>query len=246
MIRDEVVLTEIMEQAGQKLLNREARGGPIDQLYGFAWVTVYRVAISRLRRSPYLLEQPTTDSAERALSRLTSDQSSPASIERGVLASQVLDRLSPRNLKSRSRQSILRSAGFGRRCRSFLNQEPSWADDICILSCGRALAGIRSGQSEREEPFRWRVIIESVSPRRSARKMRSTRFLLERTRIRRGRVALGKMFCDLRRVRRCRLTTLCSNTWRGVPPVIRNSDSFNGRFAYRLEYGRHLPPQLSF
>jgi len=96
VIRDEVVLTEIMEQAGQKLLNREARGGRIDQLYGFAWVTVYRVAISRLRRSPYLLEQLTTDSAERALSRLTSDQSSPASIERGVLASQVLDRLSQR------------------------------------------------------------------------------------------------------------------------------------------------------
>ena len=96
VIRDEVVLTEIMEQAGQKLLNREARGGRIDQLYGFAWVTVYRVAISQLRRSPYLLEQPTTDSAERALSRLTSEQSSPASIERGVLASQVLDRLSHR------------------------------------------------------------------------------------------------------------------------------------------------------
>ena len=71
------------------------------------------------------------------------------------------------------------------------------------------------------------MIIESVSPRRSARKMRSTRFLHERTRIRRGRVALGKMFCDLRRVRRCRLTTLCSSTWRGVQPVIRSSDSFN-------------------
>ena len=96
VIRDEVVLTEIMEQAGQKLLSREARSGRIDQLYGFAWVTVYRVAISQLRRSPYLLEQPTTDSAERALSRLTSEQSSPASIERGVLASQVLDRLSQR------------------------------------------------------------------------------------------------------------------------------------------------------
>ena len=95
MIRDEVVLTEIMEQAGQKLLNREARSGRIDQLYGFAWVTVYRVAISKLRRSPYLVEQP-TDSAERALSRLTSEQSSPASIELGVLASQVLDRLSQR------------------------------------------------------------------------------------------------------------------------------------------------------
>ena len=96
MIRDEVVLTEIMEQAGQKLLNREARSGCIDQLYGFAWVTVYRVAISQLRRSPYLLEQPATHSTEKALSRLTSEQSSPASIERGVLASQVLDRLSPR------------------------------------------------------------------------------------------------------------------------------------------------------
>ena len=69
-IRDEVVLTEIMEQAGQKLLNREARDGRIDQLAGFAWVTVYRVAISQLRRSPYLLEQPTTESTDRALSRL--------------------------------------------------------------------------------------------------------------------------------------------------------------------------------
>ena len=96
MIRDEVVLTEIMEQAGQKLLNREARNGPIDKLYEFAWVTVYRVAISELRRSPYLLEQPTADLAEGALSRLTSEQSSPASMESGVLASQVLDRLSHR------------------------------------------------------------------------------------------------------------------------------------------------------
>jgi RNA polymerase sigma factor (sigma-70 family) len=96
MIRDEAVLTEIMEQAGQKLLNREARIGRIDQLYGFAWVTVYRVAISQLRRSPYLLEQPTTDSTENTLSRLATDESSPASIERDVLASQVLDRLSHR------------------------------------------------------------------------------------------------------------------------------------------------------
>ncbi len=95
-IRDEVVLTEIMEQAGQKLLNREGRDGRIDQLYGFAWVTVYRVAISQLRRSPYLLEQPTTESTDRALSRLTAEESSPASIEGDVLASQVLDRLSHR------------------------------------------------------------------------------------------------------------------------------------------------------
>ena len=96
MIRDEVVRTEIKEQAGQRLLNREARNGRIDKLYEYAWVTVYRVAISQLRRTPYLLEQPTADLAERALSRLTSEQSSPASMESGVLASQVLGRLSHR------------------------------------------------------------------------------------------------------------------------------------------------------
>ena len=111
MIRDEVILTEIMEQAGQKLLNREARNGCIDQLYGFAWVTVYRVAISQLRRSPYLLEQPTTDSTDRALSRLTSGESSPASIERGVLASQVLDRLSHRERMI----AIWKQSGFSSR-----------------------------------------------------------------------------------------------------------------------------------
>ena len=113
MIRDEVILTEIMEQAGQKLLNREARDGRIDQVYGFAWVTVYRVAISRLRRSPYLLEQPTTDSVEISLSRLTSEQSSPASIERGVLASQVLDRLSQRERMI----AIWKRSGFSSRRR---------------------------------------------------------------------------------------------------------------------------------
>ena len=113
MIRDEVVLVEIMEQAGQKLLNREDRVGCIDRLYGFAWVTVYRVAISKLRRSPYLLEQPTTDSAESAtvLSRLKSDQSSPASIERDVLLSQVMRRLSHRERMI----AILKRSGFSSR-----------------------------------------------------------------------------------------------------------------------------------
>jgi RNA polymerase sigma factor (sigma-70 family) len=113
MIRDEVILVEIMEQAGQKLLNREVRDGRIDQLYGFAWVTVYRVAISKLRSSPYLLEQPTVDSAESAsaLSRLTSEQSSPASIERDVLVSQVLGHLSPRERMI----AIWKKSGFSSR-----------------------------------------------------------------------------------------------------------------------------------
>src|ERR1035438_7620991 len=83
MIRDEVVVVEIMEQAGQQIANREVRDGPIEHLYGFAWVTVRNVAISRLRRSPYLLEQSTVGSVRIAvaLSRLTAEESSPAAIE---------------------------------------------------------------------------------------------------------------------------------------------------------------------
>ena len=98
MIRDEVVVVEILEQAGQQIVRREEREGRIERLYGFAWVTVRNVAISRLRRSPYLLEQSTVGSAESAaaLGRLTAEESSPAAIEYKVLLAQVLGRLSSR------------------------------------------------------------------------------------------------------------------------------------------------------
>lgn len=98
MIRDDVVVVEILEQAGQQIANREVRDGPIERLYGFAWVTVRNVAISRLRRSPHLLELSTVGSAESAaaLSRLTAEESSPADIEYRILLGQVLGRLSSR------------------------------------------------------------------------------------------------------------------------------------------------------
>jgi RNA polymerase sigma factor (sigma-70 family) len=97
-IRDDVVLVEILEQAGQLIADREVRDGPIERLYGFAWVTVRNVAISRLRRSPHLIELSTVGSGQNAaaLSRLTAKESSPAAIERNVLLSQVLRHLSER------------------------------------------------------------------------------------------------------------------------------------------------------
>ena len=58
MIRDEVVYTEILEHAGQLILKYESIHGAIKRLYGFAWVVVHNVAISRVRRTPHLLEQP--------------------------------------------------------------------------------------------------------------------------------------------------------------------------------------------
>jgi RNA polymerase sigma factor (sigma-70 family) len=113
MIRDEVVLVEILEQAGEQIVDREEREGRVQRLYGFAWVTVRNVAISKLRRSPYLLEQPTAGSAKSAaaLSRLTSEHSSPASIEYKVLLSEVLERLSNRERMI----AILKKSGFSSR-----------------------------------------------------------------------------------------------------------------------------------
>ena len=98
MIRDDVVVVEILEQAGQQIANREESDGPIERLYGFAWVTVRNVAISRLRRSPHLLDLSTASSAKgaAALSRLTAEESSPAAIEYKILLAQVLGRLSAR------------------------------------------------------------------------------------------------------------------------------------------------------
>src|SRR5262245_32554940 len=110
MIRDEVVQVEILEQAGQQIADREEREGRIERLYGFAWVTVRNVAISRLRRSAYLLERSTVGSAESvaALSRLTCEQSGPAAIEDKIFLSEVLARLS-----SRERMiAIWKKAGF--------------------------------------------------------------------------------------------------------------------------------------
>lgn len=113
MIRDQVILVEILERAGQQIVEREEREGRVERLYGFAWITVRNVAISMLRRSPYLFEQPIVGSPEGAvvLSRLSAEESSPASIESDVLCSQVLSRLS-----SRERMiAIWKRSGFSSR-----------------------------------------------------------------------------------------------------------------------------------
>jgi len=61
LIRDEVVLTEILEEAGRLLVERELAAGPIEKLRGFAWVTVSNVAKSRLRRGPMRLQHGDDD-----------------------------------------------------------------------------------------------------------------------------------------------------------------------------------------
>ena len=110
MIRDDVVYTEILEHAGQLILKYESIHGAIKRLYGFAWVVVRNVAVSRLRRGPHLLEQPIAGSteAEVALAQLTTEHGSPERIENGILVRQALAQISDRERKI----AILKKAGF--------------------------------------------------------------------------------------------------------------------------------------
>jgi len=110
MIRDDVVYTEILEHAGQLILKYESIHGAIKRLYGFAWVVVRNVAVSRLRRGPHLLEQPVAGSteAEVALAQLTTEHGSPERIENGILVRQALSQISDRERKI----AILKKVGF--------------------------------------------------------------------------------------------------------------------------------------
>jgi hypothetical protein len=49
-LRDDLALTEIIEEAGRRIASREERGGPIEQLHAYAWVTLRSVATSHLRK----------------------------------------------------------------------------------------------------------------------------------------------------------------------------------------------------
>lgn len=110
MIRDDVVYTEILEQAGQQIVKYESIHGAIKRLYGFAWVVVRNVAISRVRRGPHLLERPIAGSAEAeaALARITAEDGSPERIETSILIREALAQISDRERKI----AIWKKGGF--------------------------------------------------------------------------------------------------------------------------------------
>lgn len=96
-LRDEVALTEVMEEAGRRIANREERGGPLEKLHGYAWVTLRSVATSHVRRGSIRLVQKTLEpeASHAALAAVPAASGTPEEIERAVLLREVLDRLSP-------------------------------------------------------------------------------------------------------------------------------------------------------
>lgn len=91
-IQDEVAQVEVLEEAGRRLVVREARSGPIEKINGYAWVTIRSVAMSRLRQGSGRLLQRTisTDAGEAVLSRATAVDGSVERIERDILLREVL------------------------------------------------------------------------------------------------------------------------------------------------------------
>lgn len=95
-LRDEATLTEILERAGHRIALRERRAGRIENLHGYAWVTIRSVATSEMRRSSGRLMRKTLES-EASHARLAS---APASfgtaeeVERNILLREVLGKLS--------------------------------------------------------------------------------------------------------------------------------------------------------
>jgi len=96
LIRDEVILTEILEEAGCLIVERELEVGPIERLRGYAWVTVRNVKVSRLRRGSMRLQQATLDSVESkaVLVQLPAKRGTPEAIERRLLIDEIAESLS--------------------------------------------------------------------------------------------------------------------------------------------------------
>ena len=49
-LREEVVLAEVLEEAGRRIVRHEEQRGELSNLHGFTWVVVRSVAVSRSRR----------------------------------------------------------------------------------------------------------------------------------------------------------------------------------------------------
>ncbi len=95
-LRDDLALAEVVEEAGRRIASREERGGPIEQLHAYAWVTLRSVATSHLRKPSTRLIRDTVGSkaGEIHLAGVQASLGSPEQIERDILMREVMETLS--------------------------------------------------------------------------------------------------------------------------------------------------------
>ena len=96
-LTDEVLLTEILEEAGRKIRHHEEQVGPIERLHAYAWVTVKSVATSRMRRSAMRIARATVEleQSDGAIATLRANTGSQEQIEADILLEEMLARLTP-------------------------------------------------------------------------------------------------------------------------------------------------------
>ena len=96
-LTDEVLLTEILEEAGRKIRHHEEHVGPIEKLHAYAWVTVRSVATSEMRRGSMRIARATLagDEGAEVLGTLRSNRGTPEQIEADILLEEMLARMTP-------------------------------------------------------------------------------------------------------------------------------------------------------
>lgn len=109
-LQDEVVLTEVMEEAGRRISEREERAGPIEKIHGYAWVAVRCVATSQMRRGSIRLVQNTLESeaSQARIATVRATVGSQEQIERDILLREALAALSAEE----RRVCIWKKAGY--------------------------------------------------------------------------------------------------------------------------------------
>ena len=94
-LKDEVLFTEILEEAGRKIQHHEEQTGRIEKLHAYAWVTVKSVATSRMRRSAMRIARATieSDRADVEIESLQASAGTQEQIETDILLREMLEQL---------------------------------------------------------------------------------------------------------------------------------------------------------
>jgi RNA polymerase sigma factor (sigma-70 family) len=113
LLNDDLLATEVMEEAGRRIVNREGQRGAVDDLHAFAWVTLRNVARSRMHRGSMRLERASLppEQSRAALALVPCEAASPERVERELLLDQLFAQLP---MEERM-LFILKRAGFSSR-----------------------------------------------------------------------------------------------------------------------------------
>lgn len=98
-LREEVVLAEVLEETGRRILRHEDQRGEVTNLHGFAWVVARSVAVSYTRRRSQKLLALTSlgQCGEICLATAVASSDTADDIERAVLRTELLNLLSEKD-----------------------------------------------------------------------------------------------------------------------------------------------------